>query len=76
MTPEVQSGRQIDLRRGIGSLCEQFVKRLKHGEKVWNAGLGEVVNQAIAESDLPHATTPVELARKLGILPAVRRSKR
>lgn len=68
MNGEVIQGRQIDVRRGVGALAEHFVKRIKGGEQAWNMGLGEVVKAAIAESDLPSATSPVELARKLGIL--------
>lgn len=70
---DIQTGTQINVRRGLGSLAEGFVRRIKGGSQAWDAGVGEVVKAAIDESGLPSSTTPVELARHLGILPKVKK---
>lgn len=68
MTPEVLQGPVFDPRRMIHRALETVARRIKHGGKVWDAGLGEVVKAAIHDSEIPGAMTPVELARRVGIL--------
>lgn len=50
-------------------LGEQLVKRTI-GAKVWDNGLGEVVEAIVVESRVPsQVITPVDVARAIGILP-------
>lgn len=62
----------IAAARSLVGVAEQV-----SGVSLWNAGVGDIVREAVAESALPkHPVTPVELARHLGVLqpdPACRR---
>ena len=58
--------------RALVGLAEVFTRRVVEpalGRKVWNGGLGEVVEQAVADSKISTALiTPVDIARALGFL--------
>ena len=59
--------------RALVGLAEVFTRRVVEpalgGRKVWNEGLGEVVEQAVADSKISTALiTPVDIARALGFL--------
>lgn len=43
-------------------------------EKVWNSGLGEVVEEMLENSGLSKPITATDVARSLGILPQRRRN--
>jgi hypothetical protein len=77
MTP-APNGVRINVARGLASLAEQACRRVRGGSTVWDGGLGEVVKQAIAESpDVPKEDiTPVELARRMGILQPAPKGKK
>ena len=60
---------------GFRSLARQLVLRLPHGEKLWEAGIGEVAEEAI-NRNVPEEMSAVQLAEKIGILPKQKRRRR
>jgi len=62
---------------GFRSLARQLVLRLPHGEKLWEAGIGEVAEEAI-NRNVPEEMSAIQLAERIGILPPkpVHRKKR
>ena len=59
---------RLTIPQGILALCDQAVKRIKHGEAVWLGGLRDVVAKALEASGIPPELTVVDAARHFGIL--------
>ena len=59
---------RLTIPQGILNLCDQAVKRIKHGEAVWVGGLRDVLVKALEDSGIPPELTVVDAARHFGIL--------
>lgn len=72
-TPFVPTVR-LDLHASLARLAEMFVRRrvepAVRNTPLWDNGLGDVVQAALAESKIPESVTAVDIARALKILPA------
>jgi hypothetical protein len=66
---------RLTIPQGILNLCDQAVKRIKHGETVWVGGLRDVLVKALEDSGIPAELTVVDAARHFGILNAANRTK-
>jgi hypothetical protein len=67
---------RLTIPQGILALCDQAVKRIKHGEMVWVGGLRDVLVKALEDSGIPAELTVVDAARHFGILKGSKRRKR
>jgi hypothetical protein len=67
---------RLTIPQGILNLCDQAVKRIKHGERVWLGGLRDVLVKALEDSGIPAELTVVDAARHFGILQKTKRRKR
>ena len=67
---------RLTIPQGILALCDQAVKRIKHGETVWVGGLRDVLVKALEDSGIPAELTVVDAARHFGILNEKKRRKR
>jgi len=67
---------RLTIPQGILNLCDQAVKRIKHGETVWVGGLRDVLVKALEDSGIPAELTVVDAARHFGILQKTKRRKR
>ena len=67
---------RLTIPQGILNLCDQGVKRIKHGETVWVGGLRDVLVKALEDSGIPAELTVVDAARHFGILQKTKRRKR
>ena len=67
---------RLTIPQGILALCDQAVKRIKHGETVWVGGLRDVLVKALEDSGIPAELTVVDAARHFGILQKTKRRKR
>ena len=67
---------RLTIPQGILALCDQGVKRIKHGETVWVGGLRDVLVKALEDSGIPAELTVVDAARHFGILQKTKRRKR
>lgn len=64
----VQPGRLDEL---LCACAQRFVSRVEvvAGVPLWDAGLGDLVRAAVAESDIPKVSLqPVDLARYFGLM--------
>ena len=62
----------LDVHGSLVRLGELFVKRTIEpacGVKLWDNGLGAVVDGVVAQHNLPRSITMPDVARELGILP-------
>jgi hypothetical protein len=67
---------RLTIPQGILALCDQAVKRIKHGETVWVGGVRDVLVKALEDSGIPAELTVVDAARHFGILQGTKRRKR
>ena len=69
----IPPGRTVNVARGLGHLCESLVRCIPHGDRLLNLGLSDVIHEGLRTNpSIPQGEMTVpELARKLGILPAL-----
>ena len=71
------TGLSINLHRGIVGLIEHAAAKIPHGREVWEAGLGDVVAQAVKDIGVStEELTAVEAARQIGILKGGKKRRR
>lgn len=78
MSQDVQQSVTINLARGLAGVAEHLVKKAHpQGSTVWNGGLGDVLKQGLKDLGVPsEELTPVEAARRMGLLPPEKKTKR
>jgi len=66
----------ITLSRGLKTALEYVAARVPHGRTILDHGLREVVHTALDENPAIADATPVQIARRLGILKPAKRRRR